>query len=316
MIRTVILNMRSSESLIYCGGKWQLLQLNKIGFFNWDARENRCCWDNNNKIHHQRTSSFLITRGVKIQRREKEGKGDVDSSGNKIRGIVTKDMERVKGLDDFSASGFALAPGLCWIPSFGQPLSVRRSYCQASLQLSQTSQLGVPTHSLSTQIPLEIPETAGSTSALSRECKKPRLWLALVMPANLSSQWARKEKFPSWTCCSCWCPQLPFSLTTTQLGKTRSKGLIKSVFYYLSPFQAPVTGVAITSRGQNADANSGDSSQFTWLPVKNQRSTKYQPVPHGHSGLLPSHCSSHINFHYLLIRKGSILYLDQNVKSE
>lgn len=37
----------------------------------------------------------------------------MDSPENKIRGIVTKDMERVEGLNDFFALSFALVPGLC-----------------------------------------------------------------------------------------------------------------------------------------------------------------------------------------------------------
>lgn len=152
------------------------------------------------------------------------------SPKNKIRGIVTKDMERVGGLNDFSAYGFALVPGLCWIPNFGQPLS-----CQASLQLSQTSQLGVPTHSLLTQIPLEIPETAGSTSARSRECKNPQLWLALVVPANLISQWATKEKSPSWTRCSYGYPNHP-------AGKNTYRSAEQEGILLPFPSQAPVTG--------------------------------------------------------------------------
>lgn len=172
MIRTVIPKMRSSESLIYCGGKWQLLQLNKIGFFNWDARENRCCWDNNNKIHHQRTGSFLITRGV-----EKSFCAYIEGRGGKGRCGFMKKQNKVhsdKGHGKGQGSRWLLCLGLCFSswPLLNSKLwatfILRRSYCQASPQLSQTSQLGVPTHSLLTQIALEIPQTAGTTSVLRR----------------------------------------------------------------------------------------------------------------------------------------------------
>lgn len=96
MIRTVIPKMRSSESLIYCGGKWQLLQLSKISFFNLDDRENRCRHDNNknNKIHHRRAGSSLITRRFtkgfyRYISSGREAKENMDPMENKIVGQRT-----------------------------------------------------------------------------------------------------------------------------------------------------------------------------------------------------------------------------------
>lgn len=104
MIRTVIPKMRSSESLIYCGGKWQLLQLSKISFFNLDARENRCRHDNNknNKIHHRRAGSSLITRRFtkgfyRYISSGREAKENMDPMENKIVGQSDKGHGKDQG---------------------------------------------------------------------------------------------------------------------------------------------------------------------------------------------------------------------------
>lgn len=229
MIRTVIPKMRSFESLIYCGGKWQLLQLSKISFLNLNAREHRCGWDNNknnHKIHHQRAGSFLITRRFKKGfcrsiSSEREAKENVDPLENKRGDVVSKHMENVKvsmtslpwALLAWSVLGFPVPRSGVWghrtSPTL-QRLSWRPLKQIGRFKVCSTMwDLSVGTNMTALSWWQERFLMAGKRqlSHLSLQRARTRIW-----GAQSPKRWWSK---PSWICCVPW-----LGAAGTDLAKT------------------------------------------------------------------------------------------------